>query len=121
VDARRETRPLIPTSLLDAPSQRFYILALYFALVAWKFYDYFELVAYETNSLWIFMKWSAIDGAFLYGLPGLQIPWLEWGSFTITTLFLGHALADALLMFRIPVRALSPQLRHATHFAPDPY
>ena len=57
----------------------------------------------EEQSLWLFMKWVAIDGIFLFGLPGLRIPWLEWSSSTMLLLFLGHALADAMLMFRIPV------------------
>ena len=93
--------PLIPFTVLDAPTQRLYVVAFYTLLTAWKFYDYSFLVARETDSLWLFMKWSAIDGVVLYGLPSLKIPWLEWSSTSSTALFLLHALFDAFLMFRI--------------------
>ena len=61
----------------------------------------------EEQSLWLFMKWVAIDGVFLFGLPGLRIPWLEWSSATMTLIFLAHALADGMLMFRIPIPILA--------------
>ena len=95
--------PMIPLNILDAPTQRLYISAFYLALTAWRFYDYFELVSDESDSLWLFMKWVAMDGVFLYGLPALRIPWLQWSSFTMTMVFLVHAVANGVLMFRIPV------------------
>ncbi len=57
----------------------------------------------EEQSLWLFMKWVALDGIFLFGLPGLRIPWLEWSGATMVMLFTFHAVADAMLMFRIPI------------------
>ena len=57
----------------------------------------------DEQSLWLFMKWVAIDGVFLFGLPSMRIPWMEWSSTTMLILFMGHALADAMLMFRIPI------------------
>jgi nucleoporin POM152 len=98
--------PLIPFSVLDAPTQRLYISAFYLVLTAWRLYDYSQLVASESDSLWLFMKWVAIDGAFLYGLPGLKIPWLEWSNSTTTVLFLLHAILTGILMFRIRVSLL---------------
>ena len=98
--------PLIPFSILDAPSQRLYISAFYLALTAWRLYDYSKLVADETDSLWLFMKWVAIDGVFFYGLPGLRVPWLEWSSSTMTIIFLIHAITNFMLMFRVPVSAM---------------
>ena len=95
--------PVVPISLIDAPSQRLYVLLFYAGLTAWRLGDFYGLVSDETDSLWLFMKWVAIDGAFLYGLPGLRIPWLQWSSTTISILFITHAVFDALLMFRIPV------------------
>ena len=100
--------PLIPFDIVDAPSQRLYVSAFYLGLTAWRLYDYFHLVSNQTDSLWLFMKWVAIDGVFLYGLPGLNIPWLEWSSSTMTMLFLVHALLDGILMFRIPVCTPAP-------------
>lgn len=95
--------PLIPSSVLDAPSQRLYIAIFYLALTAWRFYDYFALISDDTESLWLFMKWAAIDSAVIYGLPGLRIPWLQWSSSTMTLLFVGHGVMNAILMFRTPV------------------
>ena len=95
--------PMIPYNVLDAPTQRLYILGFYVALTTWRFYDYFKLVSDETDSLWLFMKWAAMDSVFLYGLPGLRVPWLQWSSSVTTLLFVLHAVINALLMFRIPV------------------
>ncbi|SLM40169.1 hypothetical protein LPUS_10891 [Lasallia pustulata] len=95
--------PMIPLHVLDAPSQRFYIAAFYTVLTAWRLYDYYGLVSDQTDSLWLFMKWVAIDGVILYGLPGLKVPWLEWSASTMTILFLLHGLLNGILMFRIPI------------------
>ena len=95
--------PLIPYDTVDAPQQRLYVVAFYIALLAWRLYDFHYLQEEETESLWMFMKWVAIDGVFLFGLPELRIPWLEWSSATMTILFLAHAFLDGVLMFRIPI------------------
>lgn len=95
--------PLIPLDTLDAPQQRLYVVAFYVALLAWRLYDYSYLQEEETESLWLFMKWVMFDGIFLFGLPELRIPWLEFSSPTTTVLFLAHALLDGILMFRIPI------------------
>ncbi|KAF2206917.1 hypothetical protein CERZMDRAFT_102884 [Cercospora zeae-maydis SCOH1-5] len=95
--------PLIPETIIEAPSQRLYAVAFWLALWGWRLYDFSNLVDAEEQSLWLFMKWVAIDGVFLFGLPGLRIPWLEWSSATMTLIFLAHAVADAMLMFRIPI------------------
>ncbi|KAL8785933.1 MAG: hypothetical protein Q9213_003082 [Squamulea squamosa] len=95
--------PLIPFSLIDGPNQRLYVAFFYLGLTIWRLCDYYGLVSDETDSLWLFMKWVAIDSIFLYGLPGLKIPWLQWSSTSITMLFIGHAIFDAVLMFRISI------------------
>ncbi|KAL8953625.1 MAG: hypothetical protein Q9222_000551 [Ikaeria aurantiellina] len=95
--------PVIPFSLVDAPSQRLSVVFFYLGLSTWRFYDYSGLVSDGTDSLWLFMKWIAIDSIFLYGLPGLKIPWLQWSSTSMTMLFVIHAIIDAILMFRIPI------------------
>ncbi|KAL8663283.1 MAG: hypothetical protein Q9202_004032 [Teloschistes flavicans] len=95
--------PLVPFSLVDAPSQRLYITFFYLGLTVWRLCDYQRLVSDDIDSLWLFMKWVAIDSVFLYGLPGLKVPWLQWSATTMTILFALHALADAVLMFRIPI------------------
>ena len=96
--------PKIPSTLVDAPSQRLCVALFYGLLTIWRLYDYFGLVSDQVESLWMFMKWLLIDSAFLYGLPELEIPWLQWSSSTTTTLVILHSMLNALLMFRIPVR-----------------
>jgi len=98
-----ESGPLIPTDWIDAPSQRFYAFALYLALMSWRAYDWNTLQDSEEQSLWLFMKWLFIDGTFLFGLPSMRIPWLEWQSQTTLLIFLAHAAIDAMLMFQIGI------------------
>lgn len=95
--------PLIPLETIDAPKQRLYVAAAYVALFAYRLFDFLTLCQDEEESLWLFMKWVAIDGVFLFGLPSMRIPWLEWSSMTMTILFLFHAVFDGILMFRISV------------------
>jgi nucleoporin POM152 len=95
--------PLISFETIDAPAQRAYVVGLYTALWFWRLYDYYNLTLGEGESLWLFMKWVAIDGVFLYALPGFRIPWLEWSLVTMTVLFCGHAFLDFILMFRVRV------------------
>ena len=96
--------PMIPFTMIDAPSQRLYVSLFYTALIIWRLYDYFGLVSDEAESLWMFMKWLAIDSVFFYGLPELQIPWLQWSSSMTAILVILHTMLNAFLMFRIPVR-----------------
>ncbi|KAL8844337.1 MAG: hypothetical protein Q9176_001247 [Flavoplaca citrina] len=95
--------PLIPLNLVDGPQQRLYVAFFYLGLTVWRLCDYYGVVSDETDSLWLFMKWIAIDSIFLYGLPGLKIPWLQWSSTSTMMLFIGHAIFNAILMFRIPI------------------
>ncbi|EEA19753.1 hypothetical protein TMatcc_009898 [Talaromyces marneffei ATCC 18224] len=94
--------PLIPTDVIDAPSQRFYVAALYIALGAWRIYDSMG-AANELDSTWLFLKWNFIDGVFLFGIQTLRVPWLEWTFPTFLTIFLLHAATNVFLMFRIPL------------------
>ncbi|EED14155.1 nuclear envelope pore membrane protein, putative [Talaromyces stipitatus ATCC 10500] len=94
--------PLIPIDVIDAPSQRFYVAALYIALGAWRMYDSMG-AADELDSTWLFLKWNFIDGVFLFGIQALRVPWLEWTFPTFLAIFLLHAAANVFLMFRIPI------------------
>lgn len=96
--------PLIPVDLVDAPSQRLYVVAFYIALNAWRLYE--SLTASDDlDSTWLFLKWNTIDGVFLFGLQALRIPWLEWAFPTTLAIFLVHMVGNVFLMFRIPVCA----------------
>lgn len=98
-----DSGPLIPIDWLDAPSQRFYAFAVYLALTSWRIYDWNTLQDSEEQSLGLFMKWLIIDGIYFFGLPVLRIPWLEWSSLATLLLFMSHAVADGMLMFRISI------------------
>ena len=102
--------PLVSFDTLDAPQQRLYVVAFYVALLGWRLYDYSYLQEEETESLWLFMKWIVFDGAFIFGVPGLRIPWLEFSSLTSIILFTAHAFLDGILMFRIPVMSHTQQM-----------
>jgi nucleoporin POM152 len=108
-------RPIIPFTVIDAPSQRLYVSMFYIALNIWRISDYLLLVSDETESLWLFMKWLAIDSTFLYGLPGFQIPWLQWSSWTTGMLLLLHAVLNGILMFRIPVSHITASVSRSMH------
>lgn len=94
--------PLIPFEVIDAPSQRLYVVAIYVALNAWRLIEGSRAVD-ELDSTWLFLKWIFVDGLFLFGLQILRIPWLEWAFPTTLAVFLLHAAANVFLMFRIPV------------------
>ncbi|KAJ5937464.1 Nucleoporin [Penicillium verhagenii] len=94
--------PLIPVSLIDAPSQRLYVVAFYLALNAWRIYESWT-ASDELDSTWLFLKWVSVDGIFLFGLQALRIPWLEWAFPTTLALFLLHVVGNVFLMFQIPI------------------
>ena len=109
--SQENASPMIPFTLIDAPSQRLYVLMFYAALNTWRLSDFFGLMNEEQESLWLFMKWLLIDSIFLYGLPEFQIPWLQWSSSTTAMLVILHTILNAFLMFRIPVRpARNPEI-----------
>lgn len=94
--------PLIPFDVCDAPTQRLYVVAFYLALHAYRFYEYWTSTD-TLDATWLFMKFVLLDGVFLFGLPAMRIPWLEWAFPTTLAVFLLHAVMDAFLMFKIPV------------------
>lgn len=98
--------PLIPVELIDAPSQRMYVTGLYGLLLIWRLYDWWQLIEDELESFPLFMKWVMLDALFLYWVPKLRIPWLEWSQWTSHVAFGLHAVFDLVLMFRIGVSGL---------------
>ncbi|KAF2827520.1 hypothetical protein CC86DRAFT_455162 [Ophiobolus disseminans] len=101
------TGPLIPSDILDPAQQRFYVFALYVALWAYRSYDFYTLIVEEDQSLWLCLKWCFFDMLFMFGVPLLEIPWLEWSNSAAFLLFVVHAAIDVMLMFKIgvPVQA----------------
>lgn len=100
--AQTSNSPLIPTDVLDAPTQRFYVVAFYIAFNAWRVYESLS-ASDDLDSTWLFLKWVSFDGIFLFGLQTLRIPWLEWAFPTTLAAFLLHVAGNIFLMFRIPI------------------
>jgi len=95
--------PVISSDLISPAQQRLGVVLVYIGLLIWRFRDFWVLVQDDTESLWQFLKWVFIDAAFIYGVPALRIPWLEWSSTMTTILFSVHALLNGMLMFKILV------------------
>ncbi|KAH9210078.1 hypothetical protein DL95DRAFT_526490 [Leptodontidium sp. 2 PMI_412] len=101
--APTSSTPVIPVNLVDAPTQRMCVFAIYGILFALRVYDWWTLVQEETASLGYFVKWFVLDGIFLYGMPLMRIPWLEWSETTSSMAWILHAGMNAMLMFRVPL------------------
>ncbi|KAJ2904633.1 uncharacterized protein MKZ38_007469 [Zalerion maritima] len=95
--------PLIPLTVLDAPAQRAYAFAIYCALVAYKLYDWVGLIEENTDGFWLFLKWISIDFIFLFGIPELRIPWLEFSQPVVTFVYCGHFIMTYMLMFNVGI------------------
>ncbi|KAL7620035.1 hypothetical protein AAE478_010584 [Parahypoxylon ruwenzoriense] len=95
--------PVIPLTLIDAPSQRFYALAVYMGLLGWRFYDWIQMLEGNGGSFYFFCKWILFDFVFFFSLPSLRIPWLELSTPTVGIIFFAHLVFNWLLMFNIPV------------------
>ncbi|KAH9997453.1 hypothetical protein F4779DRAFT_179035 [Xylariaceae sp. FL0662B] len=97
------SQPVIPLTLIDAPSQRFYACAIYVGLIAWRFYDWIQMLEENGGSFYYFCKWILVDFVFLFSLPSLRIPWLELSSPTVALIFFFHIVFNWMVMFNIPV------------------
>ncbi len=97
------SQPLIPLNILDAPSQRYYAIAIYFCLHAWRVYDWIQVLEDNGSSFYFFTKWILFDFIYLFSLPSLRIPWLELSSPVITTIFFAHFILNWIFMFNVPV------------------
>lgn len=97
------SQPLIPLTVLDAPSQRFYAFALYVGLLIWKLYNWVAVVEEGEGSWSMFLKWIVIDCVYFFVLPELRIPWLEPSQAVVTSIYLVHVVANWFLMFLVPV------------------
>jgi nucleoporin POM152 len=95
--------PLIPADILNPAQQRFYVAALYAALWAYRLYDFYTLAVEQDESLVLCLKWCFFDVLFMFGIPLLEIPWLEWSNSAAFLLFVLHAAMDVMLMFRIGI------------------
>jgi hypothetical protein len=102
---------LISEDLVPFPTQRLYASGIYGALLVWCLYDWWKLLEDDSASLGLFIKWICIFAIYLYGLPQLRIPWLEWSTNMSTLAFVGHAWLVGMLMFRIPVSLAFPHVR----------
>ncbi|KAI0542401.1 hypothetical protein GGR58DRAFT_452163 [Xylaria digitata] len=97
-----ESQPLIPLTIIDAPTQRFYACAVYAALFAWRLYDYLQVQDNGAHASYFF-KWAFIDAVYLFTLPHLRIPWLELSSEFVLMAFIATVISDWWLMYNIPL------------------
>lgn len=104
--AKVSNSPLISFDVVDPPTQRLYVVGFYIALTAWRMYNTWQITD-DLDSSWQFLKWTGIDAAFFIALPAFQIPWLEFSFTTTVALVLLHFIANAFLMFQIPIPILS--------------
>ncbi|KAI1458522.1 hypothetical protein F4805DRAFT_115523 [Annulohypoxylon moriforme] len=102
-NAAPTSQPVIPLTLIDAPTQRFYACAVYVALLAWRFYDWVQMLEDNGGSFYFFCKWILFDFIFFFSLPSLRIPWLELSAPSTSMIFFAHMVFNWLLMFNIPV------------------
>ncbi|KAI6281828.1 hypothetical protein MCOR27_004037 [Pyricularia oryzae] len=106
--AKTAAEPRIPLRAIDAPTQRLFALGIYGAVQAWKLYDWSQMLDDDSaQSLWLSLKWIAIDGVYILGLPELRIPWLELSQPVAIFLLVAHAIFTLLIMNHIPVPLLS--------------
>lgn len=108
-------QPLIPTSVLDQASQRLFIVSIFILIQSWKIYDLVllkseipatgEVLTLLSNFTFV-LKYSVLDGLFLWLLPVLNIQYLSFSPLktlllTITlygfSIFLVSAMALPLL------------------------
>lgn len=94
--------PLIPLTIIDAPSQRLYAVAIYILLFAWRLFDWVKLVEDDVGSFMHFTKWVGMDFVFLFiGLPTFRIPWLDPSQPVVVTIFFLQFVLNWALMFNI--------------------
>ncbi|KAI1277831.1 hypothetical protein F5Y07DRAFT_361788 [Xylaria sp. FL0933] len=100
--AGADIQPLIPLTVIDAPTQRFYACAIYIALFAWRLYDYLQVQDNGAHASYFF-KWALIDAVYLFSLPHFRIPWLELSSEFVLAAFMVTVVSDWWLMYNIPL------------------
>ncbi|RMZ82309.1 hypothetical protein DV738_g1819, partial [Chaetothyriales sp. CBS 135597] len=100
---QQNKHPFIPFDVIDAPTQRRYIVSIYVLSIAWRIYNCITID--DSEPAWQFLKWAGFDAALLLLLPGFCIPWLEFSVASSFTVWLAHAVLNLCLMFRIPVWA----------------
>lgn len=64
-------------------------------------YDWISLVEDNADGLWLFLKWMAIDLVYLFGLPELRIPWLEFSQPVVILAYAAHFSFTWMLMFNV--------------------
>ncbi|RMZ90639.1 hypothetical protein DV736_g2150, partial [Chaetothyriales sp. CBS 134916] len=100
---QQNKQPFIPFDVIDAPTQRRYIVAIYVLSIAWRIYNCVTIA--DTEPAWQFLKWAGFDAALLLLLPGFCVPWLEFSVTSSFTIWFAHAILNLCLVFRIPVWA----------------
>ncbi|ODQ81437.1 hypothetical protein BABINDRAFT_159730 [Babjeviella inositovora NRRL Y-12698] len=110
MDRKGKTRTLfIPNNVIDAATQRLFVVSFFVLVQAYKLYDLVVLKAvvpvagaYTNQQLGFVIKYFLLDGLFLWSLPVLNIPLLTFLPLTVLcqtmalltlTLFLASSMA----------------------------
>ena len=101
--------PLIPYTIIDAPSQRLYVLAAFGLLQVYKISDLSRLYSEDDSisELWFILKWLVLDGLFLKWLPTLRIPWLTFNSHIVVGQIVLMAVLNIVIGLKYQVRIWS--------------
>ena len=105
-----EIEPRIPTNVIDAPTQRFYAVAVFFTIQAIKIADIAKLYTQDEgdsiSELMFCFKWVAIDGLFFWFLPFMRIPWLTFSPSTTFMQIFGSFVINMCFTFKYSVGIL---------------
>ena len=72
--------PLIPLDIIDAPTQRLYLVAVLLLIQAYKLSHFLTQTSQSTlDPNWNLYKWITIDILAIQVVKRLRIPRLDWG------------------------------------------
>ena len=105
-----EIEPRIPTNVIDAPTQRFYAVAVFLTIQAIKIADIAKLYTGDEgdsiSELMFCFKWVAVDGLFFWLLPFMRIPWLTFSPSTTFLQIFGSFVINMCFSFKYSVGIL---------------
>ena len=93
VEIKKATNTLIPESYLEIPQQRLAVVSLVILLQAYKLYDLYN----ATDNSAFAIRYTVVEGIFLFMLPILRIPWLTFTVNSTVFLTLGMAIFNVSL------------------------
>ncbi|KAH8120086.1 hypothetical protein DFH11DRAFT_1558255 [Phellopilus nigrolimitatus] len=103
-------QPLIPESIVDAPSQRLYILSLGLLCQAIKIFDWLHSLVLADHTTNLTLKWVLVDIGFCLVLKRLRIPRLNYAAAAVILQIVSLCLMDGVLFGSVQVGVSSYSL-----------